>query len=73
MDNKKTVRHERADSAKVISVIAVELTVGAGVDDDPVRKVTEYWSLSGERLAVNDPYYAGGMERASSKASSASI
>lgn len=73
MDDEKTARHGRADSAKVISVIAVELTAGTGVDGDPVRKVTEYWSLSGERLAVNDPYYAGGMERASSKESSASM
>lgn len=73
MDNKKTVRHRGADSVRAITVVEVKVAVGSGADDDPVRKVTEYWSMSGDLLAVNDPYCFGSMERASSRESSASM
>lgn len=71
-DNKKTARPRGTDSAKVISVIETTALAGSGTEDDPVREVTEYWSMAGERLAVNDPYW-GSMESASSKMSSASM
>lgn len=72
MSDKKTARPRGADSARAVTVIEVKAAAGSGTDDDPVRVVTEYWSMAGERLAVNDPYL-GSMERASSKASSASM
>ena len=60
------------DSARVISVIETKAARGSGTTgDDPVREVTEYWSLEGEKLAENDPYFRS-MPKASSKASSAS-
>lgn len=42
-------------SAKLIQVIAVETVAGSGTELDPNRIVTEYWSLKGELLAVQDP------------------
>ena len=42
------------DSARVIQVIETKTARGSGTPDDPVRQVTEYWSLDGEKLAKND-------------------
>lgn len=42
-------------SAALVRVIAVETVVGSGTESDPNRVIKEYWSLSGELLAVNDP------------------
>lgn len=59
---KKTAPQERgaerrrgSRSAEVISVIAVRTVIGTGTELDPNRVITEYWSLKGELLAVNDP------------------
>ena len=44
------------DVARVIQVI--ETTIerrGAGVQDDPVRVITQYWTLDGVLLAEVDP------------------
>jgi hypothetical protein len=41
--------------ARVIQVIETEEKRGKGVEDDPIRGVTQYWSLDGELLAENDP------------------
>lgn len=43
------------DSAKVIEVIETKSARGAGTPAQPARIVTEYWSLSGEKLAEFDP------------------
>lgn len=51
---KKTARPRGADSVRVISVVEVTTTVGDGTPGNPMRTVTEYWSLSGERLAVKE-------------------
>lgn len=45
------------DSAKVIQVIQTVTAKGNGTEQNPNRLVTEYWSLDGKRLAVNDPLY----------------
>jgi hypothetical protein len=38
-----------------INVIRTTLQCrGAGIESDPIRRVTQYWSLSGELLAEND-------------------
>lgn len=43
--------------AKLIKVIVTELTKrGEGVEGDPVRIVTEYWSTEGELLAERDEW-----------------
>lgn len=36
-------------------VIEVQATYGKGVEGDPYRVVTEYWSMEGELLAIRDP------------------
>lgn len=48
--------HERGvpDNVKVIQVIEVVSIRGSGTQDDPVRKMTQYWSLDGKLLAVRD-------------------
>lgn len=71
-EDEKTARPRGTDSARVITVIETTALEGRGTEDDPEREITEYWSLQGEKLAINDPYF-GSMERASSKASSASM
>jgi len=43
-------------SAKVISVIETEADIGMGVDDDPCRRVKQYWSLEGKLLATCDKW-----------------
>lgn len=57
------------DSARVIQVIETKSARGSGKAEQPVRIVTEYWSLDGKKLAENDPYFEV-MDVASSKASS---
>lgn len=42
-------------SAKVIQVIQTMTSVGTGTEVDPNRILLEFWSLDGQRLAVNDP------------------
>lgn len=42
------------DSAKVIRVIETKSIKGTGTEKDPVRVVTQYWSLNGKLLAENN-------------------
>lgn len=51
MKHKSGVRY-----ANVIQVIQVDSRVGKGTNDDPVRVITEYWSLDGQLLARVDKY-----------------
>lgn len=40
----------------VIEVIETHLTLrGKGIDGDPIRRVTQYWSLDGKLLFEIDP------------------
>ena len=66
-------KHSSINSARIISVIEIQSDKGEGGPGDPVRRYAEYWSLQGELLAVNDPYFCGEIPRASSKASSDSM
>lgn len=43
------------DEAMVIEVIKVCSKTGEGIENDPVRIITEYFSLDGKLLATNDP------------------
>ena len=47
---------ELSNKAEVIQVIKTTLTLrGKGTDEDPIRQVVQYWSLTGELLAGLDP------------------
>ena len=41
---------------KIIKVIETTTRRGAGVEGNPSRVVTQYFSKSGKLLAENDPY-----------------
>lgn len=43
-------------SVEVIQVIRVCATRGEGIEGDPIRGVTQFWSFDGELLAENDPF-----------------
>ena len=67
------------ESVRVISVIETKAARVSGAKDQPARIVTEYWSLDGEKLAENDPYwrdtdpYLRAIRSAASKANSDSM
>jgi len=42
-------------SAKIETVIRVSVDRGSDKKDDPLRYVTQYWSLEGKLLAEHDP------------------
>ncbi|MBR3868970.1 MAG: hypothetical protein IKM66_06615 [Clostridia bacterium] len=44
------------ESVKILPVIATKCTRGAGTSANPVRLVTQYWSLDGKLLAENDSF-----------------
>lgn len=50
-------RPEGTKSARVIQVIETRAMRGMGIDRDPSREVTQYWSLDGEFLACSDPVH----------------
>lgn len=44
--------------AEIVQVIRIVHLVGAGEDlDDPVREMTEYWTMDGECLVRQDPCF----------------
>lgn len=43
-------------SAKLVTAIEIVTQTGRGIADDPVRTVTQYWSLKGRLLAERDEY-----------------
>ncbi len=46
-------------NARLIQVIVTDLDLrGMGTPEDPIRRVTQYWSTDGELLAENDEYSA---------------
>lgn len=42
-------------SAKLVEVIEIEVLYGVGLEENPYRIATEYWSKEGRLLAVRDP------------------
>ncbi len=48
-------RPRGTDRAEVIQVIMTKSLVGRGTNDDPCCIITQYWDLSGNLLAQNDP------------------
>lgn len=47
---------ETPKSAKEIKVIETISTRGSGYSGNPIRLVTQYWSLDGKLLAERDDY-----------------
>ncbi len=45
----------KSDTVNIIQVIEVKTVLGNGEKENPFRNITEYWSLTGDLLAVNDP------------------
>lgn len=53
----KIVDYQPMDIAEVISVIRTTIRRrGKGIDGDPVRIITEYWTTDGKFLCEVDPY-----------------
>lgn len=50
----KMIRANGTRSAKIIQVIETKAERGLGVEKDPVREITQYWSLEGKFLAERD-------------------
>jgi hypothetical protein len=45
------------DKVEVIKLIKTTLTrIGEGIEDDPVRILTQYWDLDGNLILEFDPY-----------------
>ena len=46
--------------AQMVEVIRIVRTVGTGSDEDPIRKLTSYWTPNGKKIAEmdfnDDPY-----------------
>ena len=42
------------NSVKIISVIEVKAKRGLGIEEDPVREITQYWDQDGNLLAERD-------------------
>ena len=51
-------------SAKLMTVIVTDMQCrGKGVESDPSRRITQYWSMQGELLAEDDPCEATEIRR----------
>jgi len=61
MENRANYKYPRGcNSARVIRVIETRSPRGSGMSsDDPVRVVTEFWTLEGKKFAEIDPYTKG--------------
>lgn len=55
------LRLETPREVECVTVVRVRAVRGRGIDNDPVRTVTQYWATDGVLLAESDPW-----ERASS-------
>ena len=42
---------ERIDSVRIVEVIVVIGVNGQGTEKDPVRRVVEYWTKDGQKIA----------------------
>ena len=59
----KAARPRACDQARVIQVIETQAIRGLGVsEDDPVRRVSQYWDFDGLLLAEKDPCQEVGEE-----------
>jgi hypothetical protein len=50
-----SIANHTPKSARIVRVIEVVAARGAGVINDPIRQVVQYWSFDGTLLAEDDP------------------
>jgi hypothetical protein len=56
MNKMKAVSPDGVKEARLVALIETKAKRGAGVNgDDPVREVTQYWSLTGRLICEKDP------------------
>ena len=48
------VRPRGTDGARVIHVIETRSLIGAGTENDPCRRIIQYWDFNGRLLAKSD-------------------
>jgi len=51
-----TVVPRGCDKARLVEVICTEALGGAGVPDDPVRRIVQYWEKDGTLIATVDTW-----------------
>lgn len=58
MRKTKEYKHGRKGGGmiKVIPIIEAKIVTGSGKEEDPVRQVTQYWSLDGKLLFTFDDW-----------------
>lgn len=49
-------RMQGTTAAKIVPVIMTTSKVGLGIKEDPIREVTQFWSLDGKLLCTADNY-----------------
>lgn len=55
-EEKSVIRFRGTDNAKIVRLIRTAAPMGAGTENDPVRRVYQYWSLDGKLLFTEDDY-----------------
>lgn len=61
-EEKSVIRFRGTDNAKIVKLIRTTAPMGAGTEDDPIRRVYQYWSSDGKLLFTEDDYLNGKTE-----------
>ena len=56
-ENVKPIHARGTDAAEVIEVIRTKAMRGAGIEEDPVREVTQYWTFDGKLIGEEDSFF----------------
>lgn len=51
-----TLKDARINSVEVVAVIKVEFPRGEGIEEDPIRTVTQYWTEENQLLVEFDSW-----------------
>lgn len=62
MGEENVIRFRGTENARIVKLIRTAAPIGAGTEDNPVRRVYQYWSLDGELLFTKDDYLNGKIE-----------
>ena len=41
---------------KTLKIIKIEVIIGDGTEKNPIREITQYWTLNGKLLFTIDPF-----------------
>lgn len=55
-DSKWPTRESNVDAVQVVKVIRVDSVTGRGTENDPVRRVTEYYTMEGRLITRSSPW-----------------